>query len=148
MLLRLMSVAAVSWGLVNGAYAARTVVRDVSYAPMNGKFGLGDLYLPDTVDFNTRIVLLIHGGGWTNLDRESVRGIAEFLWEKHGCAVYNIEYRLAHKGENRWPACGDDCVKAANWIFRRISVGMQDFRRRKYTSAAVQPEGILRFGRL
>lgn len=106
---------AVAWATATGA----EIVRDIPYAPENGRFGLGDLYLPDTVDLNTPVVLLIHGGGWTGLDRESVRGIAEFFREKLGCAVYSIEYRLARKGGNRWPACGDDCIKAANWLFSK-----------------------------
>ena len=92
------------------------IVRDIPYAPENGKFGLGDWYLPKSSSPETPVVLTIHGGGWKTLDRASWSGVAEFLWKDLGCHVFNIEYRLANS-RNRWPACGDDCVKAANWLF-------------------------------
>ena len=92
------------------------VVRDVPYDSSIGRFGLGDLYLPEKVTPETPVVLAIHGGGWGAGDRYSWSGVAEFFCRDLGCAVFNIEYRLA-SAANRWPACGDDCIKAANWIF-------------------------------
>ena len=92
------------------------VVRDVAYDPSIGRFGLGDLYLPEKVTPEPPVVLAIHGGGWGGGDRYSWSGVAEFFCRDLGCAVFNIEYRLA-SAANRWPACGDDCVKAANWLF-------------------------------
>ena len=92
------------------------VVRDVAYDASLGRFGLGDLYLPEKVTPETPVVLAIHGGGWGAGDRYSWSGVAEFFCRDLGCAVFNIEYRLA-SAKNRWPACGDDCVKAANWMF-------------------------------
>ena len=92
------------------------VVRDVAYDASIGRFGLGDLYLPEKVTPETPVVLAIHGGGWRSGNRYSWSGGAEFFCRDLGCAVFNIEYRLA-SATNRWPACGDDCVKAANWIF-------------------------------
>ena len=44
--------------------AEAAVVRDIPYAPENGKFGLGDLYLPEKMTPETPVVLTIHGGGW------------------------------------------------------------------------------------
>jgi acetyl esterase/lipase len=92
------------------------VVRDVAYDASIGRFGLGDLYLPEKVTPETPAVLAIHGGGWGAGDRYSWSGVAEFFCRDLGCAVFNIEYRLA-SATSRWPACGDDCVKAANWMF-------------------------------
>ena len=97
-----------------------TVVRDIPYAPDNGDFGLGNLYLPSASAIPSTepppVILTIHGGGWSSLDRASLAGIAEFFCRDLGFAAFNIEYRLASE-ENRWPACGDDCVAAANWLF-------------------------------
>ncbi len=93
-----------------------SVVRDIAYDPSIGRFGLGDLYLPENVTPDTPVVLAIHGGGWSGGNRYSWSGVAEFFCRDLGCAVFNIEYRLA-SAANRWPACGDDCVKAANWLF-------------------------------
>ena len=98
------------------AVAGAAVVRDIPYAPANENFGLGDLYLPEKATPETPVVLTIHGGGWGAGDRYSWSGVAEFFWRDLGCVAFNVEYRLA-SATNRWPACGDDCVKAANWLF-------------------------------
>jgi acetyl esterase/lipase len=45
--------------------------------------------------------------------RPSFVGVAEFLRER-GFAAFNIEYRLC--GSEPWPACGDDCLKAADFL--------------------------------
>ena len=90
-------------------------IRDIPYAPENGKFGLGDLYLPEKVNASTPLVLTIHGGGWSGGDRASWEGVARFFTEQLGFAAFNIEYRLASVS-NRWPACGNDCVKAARFV--------------------------------
>ena len=116
-------VSALLFAVCTAAIADATVVRDIAYAPENGKFGLGDLYLPESVSADAPVVLAIHGGGWAAGDRYSWSGVAEFFWRDLGCAVFNIEYRLA-SGKNPWPACGDDCIRAANWLFSR------DFRER------------------
>ena len=92
------------------------VVRDIAYDSSIGRFGLGDLYLPEKVTPETPVVLTIHGGGWGAGDRYSWSGVAEFFCRDLGFASFNIEYRLA-SASNRWSACGDDCVKAANWLF-------------------------------
>jgi len=97
------------------AVAGAAVVRDIPYAPENGKFGLGDLFLPEKADENTPLVLTIHGGGWSVGDRASWEGVSRFFSEQLGFAAFNIEYRLASVS-NRWPACGNDCVKAARFV--------------------------------
>ena len=105
------------------AMAGAAVVCDIPYAPENGKFGLGDLHLPEKVSPDTPVVLTIHGGGWGAGNRYSWSGVSEFFCRDLGCVAFNIEYRLA-SATNRWPACGDDCIKAANWLFSA------DFRNR------------------
>ena len=100
---------------VMSAFGAGKIVRDIPYAPENGKFGLGDLFVPDKTSARTPLVLAIHGGGWTHGDRASWEGVARFFTEQLGFASFNIEYRLA-SATNRWPACGNDCVKAARFV--------------------------------
>lgn len=99
----------------SSAVAGAAVVRDIPYAPENGTFGLGDLYLPESLSDKTPVVLAVHGGGWSAGNRYGWSGVAEFLCRDMGCAVFNIEYRLA-SAENRWPACGEDCIRAAKWL--------------------------------
>ena len=76
----------------------------------------GDLFLPAKVTPETPFVLNIHGGGWSAMSRKDAAGVSAFLVER-GCAVYSVDYRLASKA-NPWPACGDDCLKAAEFILR------------------------------
>ena len=90
------------------------VVKDIAYDASLGEKGVGDLYRPDGWTAETPVVLQIHGGGWTALDRASWAGVAKYFTEKLGYACYNIEYRLAP--ENPWPAGGEDCIKAANYL--------------------------------
>lgn len=78
--------------------------------------GYGDVVLPRQVTADTPAALLIHGGGWSAMDKKDVVGIANFLAEDLGYVVYNVNYRLAGKA-NPWPACGDDCVKAGEYMF-------------------------------
>jgi acetyl esterase/lipase len=94
---------------------ARAVVSNVVYDASIGTSGVGDLYLPDGCTSNTPVALAIHGGGWSGLDRSSWAGVAEFLCDNLGFAVFNIEYRLAAAGQY-WPCCGEDCIDAANYL--------------------------------
>ena len=87
------------------------MIQNVEYKP-----GLrGDFFLPDgqAPDGGFPVALLIHGGGWTSMDRLAVRGIADFL-AGNGFAVFNIDYRLAPR--HRWPAGLDDCKSAVQWL--------------------------------
>ena len=96
--------------------SAVTVVKDIVYDASLGAYGLGDLYLPETADAESLpVVLCIHGGGWSGGDRASWAGVAKFFSEELGFAAFNIEYRLAGASA-RWPACGNDCVAAANFL--------------------------------
>ena len=70
MLRKVMFLMAVACATANGA----EIVRDIPYAPENGKFGLGDLYLPKSSSSETPVVLTIHGGGWKTLYRASWSG--------------------------------------------------------------------------
>ena len=111
------------------------VVRDIPYAPALGAEGCGDLHLPASGRFmetslplasgrdaptarpqTPPVLLLIHGGGWSAGKRDWMASVAEFFRDDLGFAVFNIDYRLASE-TNRWPACGDDCLAAANWLF-------------------------------
>ena len=77
---------------------------------------VGDLHLPETpITADTPKMLLIHGGSWLRLDRHSVEGIAQHF-AQHGLIVLNIDYRLS--SEAPWPACGNDCLKAADLLIR------------------------------
>ena len=106
---------AVAAGLELQSFAAVRCVASVPYDKAIGEYGLGDLYLPESMGSAVDVLLLIHGGGWTALDRHSMDGVAEFFARELGFAVFNIEYRKA-SAKSPWPACGDDCLKAARFV--------------------------------
>ena len=99
------------------------VIADIVYNSQAGQRGMGDLYLPRGWNSSTPLALLIHGGGWSAMDRRGVQGIAEFLCE-NGFAVFNVNYRLLAAGP--WPLCGDDCLTAARFA---LTTDHPDFRR-------------------
>ena len=101
-------------------------VADVPYDPSIGAAGVGDLYVPERPAATTPIVLMIHGGGWYNGSRQNTVGIAEYFAKDLGFAVFNIEYRLGQDG-NHWPACGDDCVAAAEFLLSDAFKGQYGF---------------------
>jgi len=88
------------------------VSREISYSGGNPSRCAGDLFLPEGVAGKWP-VLLIHGGGWKGLSKESFEFMVPFFLEG-GHPVFNINYRLL--GEAPWPACGDDCVKAGEFL--------------------------------
>ena len=79
------------------------------------EYSAGDLYLPEgkSPSGGWPIVLVIHGGAWTSLDKNSMTGVSEELC-RNGLAVFNIDYRLAP--EHPYPAGVEDCKAAAGFI--------------------------------
>ena len=91
---------------------ARSMQRDISYASRAGEWGVGDVFLP-AGEVTGCPVLLIHGGGWRALAKESFEFMLPFFLGA-GRPVFNINYRLL--GTAPWPACGDDCLEAGRFV--------------------------------
>ena len=91
------------------------IIRNIIYDSEAGGAGVGDMFLPEGFQpgQGRPVVLAIHGGGWSSMTKESFEGVAAFLAE-NGFAVFNLNYRLAP--ENRYPACVEDCLKAARYL--------------------------------
>ena len=89
------------------------VFRDLPYGSSPRQ--LGDLHLPLSrpPGVPAAPVLLIHGGGWNALSKESLDPIAR-LMVAGGRSVFSINYRLLDQAP--WPACRDDCVAAARFM--------------------------------
>ncbi|WP_246011649.1 alpha/beta hydrolase family protein [Nocardia mexicana] len=82
----------------------------------------GDLYLPNGTGPHP-VVVLIHGGGWSQ--HRSLAGFARHSRQlaEHGVAVWNIEYRRVN-GEGGWPTTltdVDDAVTALAGIVQQRS---------------------------
>lgn len=89
------------------------VVRDIRYRADDGPRGEGDLFLPAGGVARGSPVLLIHGGGWDALTKESLEPLA-VLMAGWGRAVFNVNYRLLQHAP--WPANRDDCVSAGRFM--------------------------------
>ena len=87
-----------------------SVRREISYD--RHPLCAGDVFLPNEAAKGPP-VLLIHGGGWKGLSKESFEFMVPFFLEA-GHPVFNINYRLL--GGAPWPACGDDCLKAGTFL--------------------------------
>lgn len=90
-----------------------SLFRDLPYGP--GPRQVGDLHLSDADGERTSPlpVLLIHGGSWNSLSKESLDPVARLVREE-GHDVFNINYSLINQAP--WPACLDDCVAAARFV--------------------------------
>ena len=87
------------------------IIRDISYGKT--EYHYGDLYIPDSKSDSIPMAMLIHGGGWSSMDKSDMNGVCLFLCNL-GIAVYNINYTLS--SVKPWPACGDDCLSAAEFL--------------------------------
>jgi acetyl esterase/lipase len=65
-----------------------------------------DLYLPEgRTSETTKVLLLVHGGGWTQGDKTDMRYFVELLQQKHpNYAIVNINYVLASLTQPLKPA--------------------------------------------
>ena len=88
-----------------------TVLRDLTYADVNGhRLGL-DLYLPANSTGPVPTVVWVHGGAWYEGDKSCC--CAAFLATR-GCAVASVNYRLS--GEALFPAQIHDVKGAVRWL--------------------------------
>ncbi len=96
------------------------LIRDIIYAPELGERGRGDLFLPDDFTPSNAIpsALVIHGGGWNAMEKSSLHPLAKILAER-GYVSFCPNYRLLKHAP--WPACGNDCLKAADFLEKAIA---------------------------
>jgi acetyl esterase/lipase len=107
-----------SLGSIMNGQAANpvTVQEDIVYGVQGGEKLLLDLYQPGDAATQPRpAVVLIHGGGWTDLNKSTMRGMGNFL-ARSGYVAISVNYRLLHGSENRWPAQLDDVQRAVRWL--------------------------------
>lgn len=110
-----------------------SVEENVSYGSVNGTTLHLDVYKPAASNANHAAVILIHGGGWTSLDKSTMRGMGQFL-ARSGFVAFAVDYRLLQENGNRWPAQLDDVQRAVRWV------------RAKAAKYQVDPQRIGAFG--
>jgi acetyl esterase len=70
------------------------------------------------------VLVYFHGGGWIVQDLDTFDTTMRRLANEAGCAVLNVDYRLAP--EHPYPAAVEDCWAATRWAvaqFDRVAVG-------------------------
>jgi len=76
-----------------------------------------DLYLPANRTTNTKVMILVHGGGWASGDKASMDAIKDLLRQDlPNLAIININYRLADKNTNPYPMQIDDITTIINYL--------------------------------
>lgn len=82
-----------------------------------------DIYLPAGRDtLNTKVIVFIHGGSWSSGDKNEFNdAIAAIRTRLPQFAIFNMNYRLAYKGLNRFPVQIEDLQSAINSIAGRAN---------------------------
>lgn len=88
---------------------------DIAYgSDKNQKF---DLYLPKNRSTSTKVMVFIHGGGWSEGDKADMNGFKDIMSEDlSDLAIVNINYRLADDGQNPYPMQIDDITTIINHL--------------------------------
>lgn len=91
--------------------------KNVKYGKAPGDENMLDVYFPKDMPANARVIVYIHGGGWTRGDKgEFPKQLVEELVGKRGYLVASINYRLVKDGNDRFPAQIEDVKKALEFI--------------------------------
>lgn len=93
-------------------------IENVVYGSVGGVELHLDIYQPRSKGAGSLspAVILIHGGGWTSLDKSTMTGMGKFL-ARSGFVAFSVDYRLFDgSSKNRWPAQLDDVQRAVRWI--------------------------------
>ncbi|MEJ6980500.1 alpha/beta hydrolase [Pedobacter sp. P351] len=95
------------------------VMTDVSYgADQKNRM---DVYLPQGRAANTKVIILLHGGAWSDGDKNEYTAQSLYFRDK-GFAVINMNYRLAGTAENNiHPAQQADIGAVVNYVSVKAS---------------------------
>lgn len=120
-----------------------------------------DVYLPANRGPRTRMLIIIHGGGWSGGDKSDFDSfITEFQTRLPEYALANLNYRLVNESGNYFPTQENDISSAisylkaktseynisADFVYLGISAGAHLALLQGYKhSSVVQPRGIISF---
>ena len=92
------------------------------YEELNISYGTNsnqvfDLYLPANRTHQTKVIILVHGGGWVSGDKEDMSAFRDYILEQlPQIAVVNINYRLADANNKPYPMQIDDISSVVNFL--------------------------------
>ena len=102
-------------GLVPIANLEAIAIDNVSYGEDPDQ--VFDIYLPADRTFVTKVMIIIHGGGWRAGDKQDLDGYKEFIIEQSpDLAVVNLNYRLADDDTPPLPMQTDDITSVINHL--------------------------------
>ena len=81
---------------------------------INQKF---DLYLPANRTATTKIMILVHGGGWASGDKSDMNPIKDLIRQDFpNLAIVNINYKLADANNSPYPMQIEDITSVINYL--------------------------------
>jgi acetyl esterase/lipase len=81
-----------------------------------------DLYLPAGRTDTTKMIIMVHGGGWVEGDKSDFAQFVPVLKQRFpGWAIANINYRLATAVANYFPAQETDMKAAVDYLVQKGS---------------------------
>ncbi len=81
---------------------------------INQKF---DLYLPANRSTSTKIMVLVHGGGWVSGDKSDLNPVKDLIrFDLPNLAIVNINYRLADANNKPYPMQIEDITSIINYL--------------------------------
>ena len=91
-------------------YRPSEAILNVSYG--EDKQQIYDIYLPENRNTSTKVLILIHGGGWVSGDKEDMIPFKNYIKIQFPeYAIVNINYRLASKDNPPFPMQLNDISK-------------------------------------
>lgn len=76
-----------------------------------------DLFLPKNRSTSTKVMVLVHGGGWSEGDKSDMNGFKDIMQQDlPDVAIVNINYRLADANRNPYPMQIDDITSIINHL--------------------------------
>ncbi|MBR9915195.1 MAG: alpha/beta hydrolase [Algicola sp.] len=88
---------------------------NVSYG--NDSDQVFDLYLPANRSLSTKVMVLVHGGGWTSGDKADMNLLKDLIRQDlPDIAIVNINYRLADENNPPFPMQIDDITTIINML--------------------------------
>ena len=88
---------------------------NVSYG--NDSDQIFDIYLPANRTIETKIMILVHGGGWTSGDKSDMDAFKDIIRQDlPNIAIVNINYRLADLENQPYPMQIDDITTIVNLL--------------------------------
>lgn len=98
---------------------AATTIADVVYGADN--LQKMDVYLPaNRSTVSTKVIVLIHGGGWTNGDKNEIALFVDSIQKRlPDYAIFNINYRLNKDKMTIFPTQENDVKTALQFIFSK-----------------------------